>query len=487
MTMFKEGDRPSKDSRFLSGIAREHIQLGGLVIYVWLQTGIVDQTPANGEPVDPMDAPILDTDGNPVIQDAILMENRDRKYAEDAVKLFGAMQVSQNALDFARFGMLSTDVVQMEFHKEYMEKQCGRRLRPGDVVEMTHLHDVGLDGRPMNRWYEIKSLVKSPRGFDHTFDYHIIAVTMKPMKDAQEFADLMNRETGDGTTLKDSTSNYDNLMSITAENQENAFKHAYTTWWDTTPIYIDPDTTLPYRWTDDAQPPNGLPVVQVSSFPSNPDDGDYIIRIDMYPNKLYRYQAGKWIMKEVDRKREWNTYNWVVKLREFASDQSQLDDLRPWNLASIHDIQTPREGASKPSPRGSGVYGVPNVGTWTPFIPVPSSPPSYNPPAPTTYTVMLASNTGSPINVSSELNVPIGEYAIFHVQYTLMRGMASQIGEIMISDDGNNTGLQVEYNNLAGDPGVTFSVTESSGMRLLRYVTTSGGVTTMTFRVDSKW
>lgn len=55
-------------------------------------------------------------------------------------------------------------------------------------------------------------------------------------------------------------------------------------------------------------------------------------------------------MREKDIKREWQPYNWVVKLREFMSDRSCEDKDRNWELRSIHDVLTDRERRSDPSP-----------------------------------------------------------------------------------------------------------------------------------------
>jgi hypothetical protein len=41
--------------------------------------------------------------------------------------------------------------------------------------------------------------------------------------------------------------------------------------------------------------PNGYPVGKGISFPSNPKDGDYFLRIDYYPQLLYRWDGKKWV------------------------------------------------------------------------------------------------------------------------------------------------------------------------------------------------
>jgi len=140
-------------------------------------------------------------------------------------------------------------------------------------------------------------------------------------------------------------------MGLTEEIQKLAGEHASTTWWDTTIMWFDPDhpNRKPYRWVDDGKPDNGQPVTQGDSFPVDPTDGDWFLRMDFSPNRLYRFQNGRWKLREVDNKREWQPYNWVVQLREFMSDRSETDRARKWELRSIHDVITDRETRSDPS------------------------------------------------------------------------------------------------------------------------------------------
>ena len=50
--------------------------------------------------------------------------------------------------------------------------------------------------------------------------------------------------------------------------------------------------------TGDGQAPNGLPVTPGVSFPPNPVAGDYALRLDYMPNRLFRYDGSMWIKIE---------------------------------------------------------------------------------------------------------------------------------------------------------------------------------------------
>jgi hypothetical protein len=50
--------------------------------------------------------------------------------------------------------------------------------------------------------------------------------------------------------------------------------------------------------TGDQYAPNGLPVTPGVSFPPNPVAGDYALRLDYFPNRLFRYSGRAWIKVE---------------------------------------------------------------------------------------------------------------------------------------------------------------------------------------------
>jgi hypothetical protein len=73
---------------------------------------------------------------------------------------------------------------------------------------------------------------------------------------------------------------------------------------NTSPQYGQPTTdgstptsfgyTMGYLTGDD-KAPNGLPVTPGVSFPHNPNDGDYCLRLDYFPNRLFRYNGKHWL------------------------------------------------------------------------------------------------------------------------------------------------------------------------------------------------
>ena len=76
---------------------------------------------------------------------------------------------------------------------------------------------------------------------------------------------------------------------------------------DTTNIDVDNQPVSPRAngytlgyLTGDGLAPNGLPVIPGIQFPSNPQDGDFALRLDYYPNRLFRYNGARWVKYEDD-------------------------------------------------------------------------------------------------------------------------------------------------------------------------------------------
>ncbi len=359
--LFKEGTNHTqmgRTSAFISKLVKQHIDSGGVLMNVYRYLGPVDQDrDANGVKIDTKGStkPGTDIGSFMPIGDTVLLENRDRKFDFDEIpRLRGVYQVSQYELEYARFGaMLSNDSLTVEFHAGEMEKQLGRRLVMGDVVEMPHLRDVGADGRAMNKWYEVSSIVWSPSGIDAMYIRHVLGVVLRPLKHQQEFMMLFEKHKDEyGQTLAETNSNLNALLAITGANKNLAQETVPVTGSDTRLFWIDPawPDRGPDLYTDDLNPPNGaIAVGQGNSFPIEVADGDWYVRDDFEPPRLYQFKDEKWSLRKISRKRDWVQYNHWEFQRQFMSDRSEADRKRPYELRSIHDVMTDRQYRSDPT------------------------------------------------------------------------------------------------------------------------------------------
>ena len=142
------------------------------------------------------------------------------------------------------------------------------------------------------------------------------------MPDSQEFKQILdlpatdvngdpipsNNPNGNITTLSDLLSTY---------NQEIAINDA---------IVAQAETEVPFRnfqgahyyvlqgdlnvpvtiWAGDGIPPNGSkPVNSGSTFPLDPNIGDYFLRTDYQPSVLYQRKQNKWSRVEVNYRQPW--------------------------------------------------------------------------------------------------------------------------------------------------------------------------------------
>jgi len=482
LTLFKE--EGSKDSHFYGGIASEIIDIGGVVVYVWKYEGVHDQSNERGGIATMLD----EGDERTGIQDVVFGENRDRRYADNPVRIKAVYTVPENTLDYAMFGaMLTNDVVQLEMSRHRMLELCGRLLMAGDVVEMTHLQEVGdFDGSVANRYYSVSNVSKGPAGYDHAYKSHVLAITCNPIQGAQEFIDLMERETNTGNALEDIISQKNTTEHLTAKIQQAAEEQVYENWFDDTIIFIsDEGSVTPMRWTDDAVPPNGQEAPKFSSFPVSPAEGDYVCRIDFFPARLYRFEDAAWSLKEIDSKRAWFPYSWTNTLRNFSTDRSLEDDLKPWEHISVRDIASPRQGRSVPSPRGA--HAAPrSVFDWDRRIRVL---PNCVQTSDQTLRIVELFSTPTPLLVSTHLNAGVGEYTHYYIVYSIKSNGIIQNGELLIYDDGTEVLIHDQKNPIPHDADldITFSVAYASNQRRLYYTMGGNGqIAEMTFFVESK-
>jgi hypothetical protein len=61
---------------------------------------------------------------------------------------------------------------------------------------------------------------------------------------------------------------------------------------------LSPDATIHGYLTGDGKTPNGLPVYSGIAFPTNPLVGDYALRTDYLPNRLFRWDGRRWVKME---------------------------------------------------------------------------------------------------------------------------------------------------------------------------------------------
>ena len=147
------------DFKFIDRIVGEHLHAGGTGVYIHKYLGV------------DVDDPSIPADEQQVfIQDLLFLENRDRRYDKTIYELRGQYNIQDNdQYDLTQFGLfLANDVVLMNFHIESMVEALGRKLMPGDVLELPHLRDDLLLGSAdaINRFYVVQEGARPAEGYD---------------------------------------------------------------------------------------------------------------------------------------------------------------------------------------------------------------------------------------------------------------------------------------------------------------------------------
>lgn len=325
-----------KDYNFLDKTITEMFTVGGTDVFVHKYLG-----PKNPEEVNATaDQPRYDAIKETNIQDMLFMENRDRKYDPDVYTMRGIYSVSDVDFDMSQFGLfLQNDIIFMTIPINYSVKTLGRKIMSGDVIELPHLRDENALNDysvALKRFYVVEDVNRASEGFSPTWYPHLYRVKMKQIIDSQEFKDILDLPTEEGSsqTLRDVLSTYEQEMqindAIVAQAEADAPKSGY----DTSNFYTlqvdadgktelvradqtDIDASIVSGQLDasrvnqtpdrngydgyligDGIAPNGEAFGSGISFPLDSVEGDYFLRVDMFPNRLFRYDSVRWVKME---------------------------------------------------------------------------------------------------------------------------------------------------------------------------------------------
>jgi len=313
LSLWKNG-KHSNDYKFLDRRISEMFTIGGVGVYLHKYLGPIEQTGSTDAT-----KPVYTNQSEMNIQDLLFLENRDRKYDTSVYDLRGQYQVQDNSFDLSQFGLfLQTGTLFMTFHLNDMVDTLGRKIMNGDVIELQHLTDYNaLDQSlpvALKRFYVCSDAQFGSEGFTPTWWPHIWRVKLNPLTDSQEYKDILNNipvSTGTNTTspIGDILSTIQKFQNINDAIIDQAEIDLPKSGYDTSGLYIksdvypDEDAVTPQDkvhgyLTGDGLAPNGLAVAAGIVFPEAPDNGDYYLRLDYVPNRLFRYNGNRWVKIE---------------------------------------------------------------------------------------------------------------------------------------------------------------------------------------------
>jgi len=169
-----------------------------------------------------------------------------------------------------------------------------------------------------NRYYVVEEGTNFGGGYGPTWDGHFWRIRVKLITDSSEFRDII----GDGSEeddLRNDLSTYCKQMDITdgivAEAEANvAYDPKY---FETDHLYVqdNPDGSPFLYWKDgDVNGLNGQALAGIgSAFPETLVDGDYFLRTDFKPSRLFMKQGTCFMKIEDNRKQPWTAPNKVLE------------------------------------------------------------------------------------------------------------------------------------------------------------------------------
>ena len=171
----------------------------------------------------------------------------------------------------------------------------GRRLMPGDVLELPHLRDALLlnaDKKAINKYYVVNDANRGAEGFSQTWYPHIWRVKLSPLTDSQEYYDIL----GDGSeqTLKADLSTYKTEFNISDAIVEAADAEDPTGVAMTEHLFGYDYATSGGIVNQQQGYSHGESIASGDQFPSTPTEGEYFIRSDFNPNRLFVRRGNRW-------------------------------------------------------------------------------------------------------------------------------------------------------------------------------------------------
>lgn len=342
--------KPEKgnDFRFLDRVINEQFQVGGTDVYIHKYLGPVNPAENESSPATPNNTNAIPELG---IQDLLFMENRDRHYDQDVYVVRGIYTLQDIDFNLSQFGLfLQNDNIMITFHLRNNVDALGRKIMAGDVIELPHQKDeYALDDSlvALKRFYVVTEVTRPASGYSQTWYPHLVRAKCQPLVDTQEFKEILDKDSGaeDGSTLRDLLSTYQKNIQINdqiiAQAQEDVGKTGY----DTQHLYVLPENekglldvfdvsmdgnvsnneidasivlNSPSKdyyvgyLTGDGTPTNGSPYGFGITFPGSPIKGQFFLRTDYLPNRLFRYDGRHWIKVE-DNVRMSNTTKGITQ------------------------------------------------------------------------------------------------------------------------------------------------------------------------------
>ena len=324
------------DYNFIDARIFEMFTVGGTDVNIHKYLGPKNPTAEDAT----ADIPHYDAITETNIQDLLFLENRDRKYDPDIYTIRGIYNVQDIDFNLSQFGLfLNNDTLFMTIHINSSVKTIGRKIMSGDVIELPHMKDEHAANSfhvALKSYYVVEEVSRASEGYSPTWCPHLYRLKCKQIVDSQEFKDIldlpMDEEAPETGSLRDLLSTYEKDLEINnaiiAQAEADAKKSGYETGHYftlqtndegrvelVTADLTELDASVANELADrvmqtpertgytgyllgDGIAPNGEIFGHGTLFPEGSVKGDYFLRTDMVPNRLFRYDGRRWVKME---------------------------------------------------------------------------------------------------------------------------------------------------------------------------------------------
>lgn len=333
-----------KDYQFIDNNIKWQLEVGAPIFNVYKLLGTKDKD-GNFQELD-------------VIQDPVLMENVNRVYSDETFDIYGQCQIGQAEFTMALLGLspLSPEIVQITFHYNTMIERLGRKFIPGDILEATFLRDTDLIDQNhdnLTRFFVVESSQRSKEGWDPRWGFHLWTINLVALSDSPEYQDIINKitkkeENSDDDDINSPSGNpsvYDKEISIMDAILEEAESVVKYTERDEHNLWVDLDNngnlvaidgTFKALSGHDGIPPNYNPeeVRFGKFFPADSKEGDYFLRTDYDPPRLFRCKkSGVWQVIEYQNRELWKGIpkyleQFINNDKDFINDEGKKEQSR---------------------------------------------------------------------------------------------------------------------------------------------------------------
>jgi hypothetical protein len=335
--------KPEKgnDYKFLDRTISEMFQVGGVELYIHKYLGPKNPSDEDATADQPQYVSIKETN----IQDLLFLENRDRAYDSSIYRIRGVYNVQDIDFNLSQFGLfIDNDTVYMTVHINDYIRLVGRKPLSGDVIEVPNLRDefaLNEFDVSLPKYFAISDVGRAAEGFSASWYPHLYRLKLTKISDSQQYKDIFDQKvvdpvTGEETdrTLSDILSSSQKALAINdsliAQAEADAPKSGYETQqfytlavddqgnaalqtvdqttvdssYDLATITAASQDDIPKRTgyvgylVGDGVPDNGAAFGHGITFPNGAVNGDYFLRTDFLPNRLFRFDGFRWIKRE---------------------------------------------------------------------------------------------------------------------------------------------------------------------------------------------